>query len=899
MLRRRLFAYTCAMIAGIASGYFILEKGKLFCGTMLMISIAVSVCFVVPDGPGEEQRTDRRIRASGSGLQRDSLLLVIWLLTGFLLFTGAYLSFESPLQLPDGTVIDPNDTAAVEGITSVSGRVLSCCHKDDIYRIVIAETGIKGVKRLQINIDASALDPDIDRDQPELSNSADMSAEELCRLIGRRVNAYGKLREIRCRDNPACFDYRLYMRSRGIRYTFRADSIVSDQASGSDSGYAETAGSDGCYEACSDDGCAKSFWNYRRFIIRKRESFLALFEDEEIRGFVRGMVFGDKSEIDEDTIETFNINSTGHILAVSGLHIGFLYALLRFLSGRKRTKLMAVLTIILIILYGEMTLWNASTVRAVTVLSIDLLAVHFRRRADMLTSVSAAAMLILIFQPYQLFNTGFQMTFIVLAAICFIAEPLKLYVGEGFAVMLAVQAGIAPLTAFVFNRFNPLALLINIPVIMTASVLIPACILMMAVNMLLGALPGFSIDLISLSVGALIHLNEVLSFDGDYSFLSAGMPGAGVIGGAVNSAINGSAAAITILFYIFIFLMTSEWMRVLLIRKDKSTIRRIFACMLLPAVMLCTLTYNIFADDEIVFVSVGQGDCTHIRCGSCDVLIDGGGSAFYNAGERTLMPYLLKNGAENVDLACVTHLHTDHYLGISQLASEGQYRVSAVGIPADYKDAMEKERTKLRSDSGSGSEPDRVSDPDSGTGERECGLNIPENIRYIEPGSRIKLDRDVYIKAIWPAAGMHRAIAVDDPNENNMVYMIHYKGVRIMVTGDLLEEDELAMVDYYKRRGVNALKCDVLKVAHHGSRSSSCEAFLDAADPSIAVIQAGENNIYGHPHQQTLDGLEARGISVCRTDTDGAVGIDIRGKGKGKKLTVDRVREPLPQSYRE
>ena len=96
------------------------------------------------------------------------------------------------------------------------------------------------------------------------------------------------------------------------------------------------------------------------------------------------------------------------------------------------------------------------------------------------------------------------------------------------------------------------------------------------------------------------------------------------------------------------------------------------------------------------------------------------------------------------------------------------------------------------------------------------------------------------------------------------------------------------MVRHY--RGTDTLKCDILKVAHHGSKSSSSEAFLDAASPSIAVIQVGKNNLYGHPHEQTLQRLSERGIKVLRTDLNGAIGIDIRHRG----IKADVVRqEPM------
>ena len=94
------------------------------------------------------------------------------------------------------------------------------------------------------------------------------------------------------------------------------------------------------------------------------------------------------------------------------------------------------------------------------------------------------------------------------------------------------------------------------------------------------------------------------------------------------------------------------------------------------------------------------------------------------------------------------------------------------------------------------------------------------------------------------------------------------------------------MIDYYRHHGsLEELRCDVLKVAHHGSKSSSSDAFLDAADPKIAVISVGKNNIYGHPHARTLKRLKKRGIRVYRTDINGTVGIDIRSN----KILVDTL----------
>ncbi|MBE6041929.1 MAG: hypothetical protein E7220_05335 [Clostridiales bacterium] len=308
------------------------------------------------------------------------------------------------------------------------------------------------------------------------------------------------------------------------------------------------------------------------------------------------------------------------------------------------------------------------------------------------------------------------------------------------------------------------------------------------------------------------------------------------------------------------------------------------------------------------------------------------------------MPYLLANGARRVELGMATHLHTDHYLGLIQLAAE--YPVGAIGIPSDYRrsiESIEKRQSAgntgrsaaqgngqdsgrsarqgngqdsgrsaaqgngqdsgRRAGQGSGSDRNSLGNGDvAGRGNSEGGVKsgerwkteggtksgerwkteggmdsfaLPEKIEYMETGSRICISDDVYIEPIWPLRTSGGGIDIDDPNEHNMVYLVSYKGVKIMVTGDLLEEDELEMVSYY--RGTDVLDCDVLKVAHHGSKSSSSEAFLDAVSPEIAVIQVGKNNLYGHPHQQTLERLEERGIKVYRTDQNGAVGVDIHG----------------------
>ena len=504
-------------------------------------------------------------------------------------------------------------------------------------------------------------------------------------------------------------------------------------------------------------------------------------------------------------------------------------------------------------------MWSPATVRACIVMTISLCASHLRRCSDLLTSVSLAALMILVFQPYQLFNSGFQLSFLALCGITFLTHPLSTVTGDTIAVMLAVQIGTIPVIAYSYCSINPLSILINVPVIMLASVLVPLCILLLMMQASILSVPAAGIELAELISYAVMKVNHILSFGGRFSVRTAG-PG----------------AAFIIVIYMIVFGLSSEWTRVMLLRKDAKAVLKQGILLLMPLAMLFSCLYDTLSDDEIIFAAVGQGDCVHIRAEGHDVLIDGGGQAAYekhsnndgsgsnddegyNVGKSILMPYLMHRGADAVDIALVTHLHADHYKGIEELSEV--FPVGAIGIPVDYRST----------DHGS---------PEDQNTRSELPFD-PAKIYYIEPDTEIDITEDVIIDVIWPVEVSDDPIAADDPNEHNTVYMIRYKDIKIMVTGDLLEEDELDMVDYYA--GTDTLKCDILKVAHHGSKSSSAEAFLDAAKPRLAVIQCGRNNFYGHPHKQTLERLEQRGIPVFRTDLSGAVGIDIRGS----RLSVD------------
>ena len=197
------------------------------------------------------------------------------------------------------------------------------------------------------------------------------------------------------------------------------------------------------------------------------------------------------------------------------------------------------------------------------------------------------------------------------------------------------------------------------------------------------------------------------------------------------------------------------------------------------------ITFSPITHDDIIFVDVGQGDCMHIKAGRKNLLIDGGGSPDYNIGKNKLKPYLLKNGVARLDGAIATHRHTDHYKGLTEL--------------------------------------------------REA-LNEFEIYTEMTAGNKIALSKEIYVETLWPLSlpeGM-----TQEENKDCSVFMVHFGSYKVLITGDLDAEGEKELLRYYGERDV--LKADVLKVGHHGSKTSTSEEFLQAVAPKVAVIQAGE-----------------------------------------------------------
>ncbi len=239
---------------------------------------------------------------------------------------------------------------------------------------------------------------------------------------------------------------------------------------------------------------------------------------------------------------------------------------------------------------------------------------------------------------------------------------------------------------------------------------------------------------------------------------------------------------------------------------------------------------------EVVFVDVDQGDCTFVRTPTGEtVLIDGGE---YDAFDSHLAPFLSGQGVEMVDTAVVTHYHSDHMGGIYELVKAR--RVNRLVLP-DYEDDDNSKENLLRVAQRSGTE-----------------------VEYVSAGDIIPLNcNEVTMEVLHPVRGGSPGKNFD--NNSSLVIFLTCFDESFLITGDIESRAEKELL---QRTGV---ECDVLKIPHHGSSSSSSKAFIRETDPTYGIISAGVDNSYGHPHYEVLEDYENEDVTIYRTDHDGSI----------------------------
>ena len=631
----------------------------------------------------------------------------------------------------------------------------------------------------------------------------------------------GTLRKPFPKRNPGGFDYAFYLktqRTSGLVYTQSNDVEVLQNDRGN---FIISAG------------------------ISTRQSIIEIvnkFLNKDTAPLLNGILIGHRQDIATSEQEAFRRAGLTHIMAVSGAHVAFfifpLLAILKWVGFKRRYIYIVIMLLLWVFVF--VTGFSPSVLRAVIMANIVFFAKIIKRETDFFSSISFTAMLLLIFNPFNVFRVSFLLSFAATLSIVMFYSKIKRILNFKYlpdilksilAVTISAQIGIIPITAYFFNSVQLISIITNTLVFPIVGIVHFSGLMLV----LLGSLsfPGtfFVAGFVELLLYFILIVTRTFaSFD--YALINVMTPN-----------------IFFIILYCLFFVLLYNFPR--FFKKNK-----LFVGTSLGSVVILFILFKLLLSPlEVVFLDVGQGDSIFVRTPKGkNVLIDGGGFATggeSDMGKNVVIPFLYHKGVRKIDIMFCSHAHADHLLGLISVIEE--FRVDNLVLPSE----------------GGGFEDLKL-----------LAKNKNINVLKVTKGDIIEVDGDSVFKIFHPEFGKDRE---QGKNYNSIVKKLLHKDSRFLFTGDMYASTENKVL----RDGFN-VSSDVLKVSHHGSDTSSEGVFLDSVAPSVAVIKVGRNNFYGHPTPKVLDRLYSRGIKVYRTDLDGAIIMSVRGGRLRVRSMLDR-----------
>jgi len=555
----------------------------------------------------------------------------------------------------------------------------------------------------------------------------------------------------------------------------------------------------------------------------------------------QALLLGQRGGFPSELSEDFRDTGTSHLLAISGLQVSMLMAialgLAAFLFGRRRQSYLLI-PLALIWAYTLVSGMSPSVVRSAIMGSVFLAALAAGRPRSVLPSLAVAAAVMAGLDPKVLQDISFQLSFAAVAGIAVLGVPMtdtlrsrlettphgqtlaaKAFLWTSAAIIISVAATAAtlPLVAFNFHQIPLLGILatvLSLPVQPAILVLSIATAFAGLINSTLGQVVGwfawpvltYQIELVEFMAQVPAAIIDVPRFSAALVWMYYGLLSAAVLWPSYLKALASRVRAPAI--------------PKLGLNLDQYAAGKVTLALGLVVFAAMAWARVLTAHDgrlHVTFLDVGQGDAIFVETPQgLQVLIDGGPDAFLAArrlaGELTFWD-------RSLDAVVVTHTDEDHLRGLVGVARrfnpglvlEGKSDASPVYL--EWRQALE-----------------------------DRGIEA----QFVSRGQAVALEDYLWLEVLHPVSNR------EHPNQNNnsLVLRLVYGGISFLLTGDIEEEAEISLTE-----GPGVLASTVLKVPHHGSRTSSTPAFLSTVSPSVAVVQAGPDNPFGHPHPEVMNRL--------------------------------------------
>jgi competence protein ComEC len=650
----------------------------------------------------------------------------------------------------------------------------------------------------------------------------------------------------------------------------------------------------------------------------------------ETAGVLDAALLGNRYNLSQNASERFREGGTFHVLVISGLHISFIGGLVYLVIRRvtKRRLLQFVLPAIIVWSYSLAVGAEASVVRAALMFTFAGFAPIVFRRSASLNSLGAAALVLLVRSPKEIFDPGFQLTFLSVLAIVVIVWPLLLnlaaigswypsratpyppacsrtlksfcellfwseldwrqqlarsshayrlfkatpapwleryqvqrclrYLFGAVLVSTCVQLVLLPLMIVYFHRLSPASLLLNIVVSVLLAVLVAVALVALLIAQVSAAL---AVPLFKLADA--INWLMVHSID-PFTRFNFRLP-----------EYSGPAAGLYAIYYlplIVLVIALLHWRPLALSKQRNCRLHRfVLSIGALQTLLIALLILHPFSSPRadaklhVDFLDVGQGDSALLTMpDGTTLLVDGGGNIFdatRRIGETVVSEFLWWRGLDQIDYILVTHADADHIDGLNDVLRNFSVDAAIVGrSPANDPEYAKFAQTLSRTRT---------------------------QVATIQAGDVIRFS-DVELRVLWPPAMVH----ANEPSRNNdsVVLRATFGKRSLLFTGDIEMSAERALVG-----NASELRADVVKVPHHGSKSSSTDAFVAATRAEFAIISVGQRSRFGHPHREVVERWQASGARVLTTGQCGTITVTTDGINLGvshKEAQESQIKPP-------